>query len=87
MEDHDTRHPLANDLPAPVNSATIAGAALSTALFDAMLAQNLLTTDAALAVLSDVRERLTLRAGTNANIQEAALLIGQIHERVAKGRL
>jgi hypothetical protein len=77
---------MAPAIPEPVNSATIAGAALSMALFDAMLAQNLLTTDAALAVLSDVQERLTLRAGTNANIQEAALLIGQIHERVAKGR-
>ena len=62
-------------------SATIAGAAVSLALMDALIADGILSKDRALEVLAEAQRRVSAST-TDPNVKQAAIIISGLHQRL-----
>jgi hypothetical protein len=69
------------------NAVAIAGAAISAALFDALVEKNILTTSEALSILEAAQNKITPYLGAPLRTDdpvEAARIIGEMYGRLAK---
>lgn len=69
--------------PDAIQSAAIAGAAISLTLLDALIVQGFLKKEAALGILADAQHRIAGRV-VNPNVKQATLIISGLHQRLSK---